>query len=245
MSKPKPKSRAAKPKAAPAKATKPVKAAAKPASKPAPKSAPKTAPKTAPKIEPKAASKPAPNKSAPKATPKTSSKADPSNSIMESAQHIWLAGLGAFGKAQQEGGKLFQSLVKEGSELEQKTRKIATGAAGEMRGAMTTSASQVRERTQESWDRLEQVFENRVSTALAKLNIPGRKEFDELTKRIEELSKEARKSTIGMGVKTGFGNVMTTSVRRARDDLNDLARELEEAQLAAKQAEKKGPAKKK
>jgi poly(hydroxyalkanoate) granule-associated protein len=245
MSKPKPKSRSAKPKAAPAKATKPAKAAAKPAPKPTLKSAPKTAPKTAPKIEPKAASKPAPNKSAPKATPKTSSKADPGNSIMESAQHIWLAGLGAFGKAQQEGGKLFQSLVKEGSELEQKTRKIASGAAGDMRGAMASSASQVRERTQESWDRLEQVFENRVSTALAKLNIPGRKEFDELTKRIEELSKEARKSTIGMGVKTGFGNVMTTSVRRARDDLNDLARELEEAQLAAKQAEKKGPAKKK
>jgi poly(hydroxyalkanoate) granule-associated protein len=240
MSKPKPKSRSAKPKAAPAKATKPAKAAAKPAPKPTLKSASKTAPKTAPKTEPKAASKPAP-----KATPKTSAKADPGNSIMESAQHIWLAGLGAFGKAQQEGGKLFQSLVKEGSELEQKTRKIASGAAGDMRGAMASSASQVRERAQESWDRLEQVFENRVSTALAKLNIPGRKEFDELTKRIEELSKEARKSTIGMGVKTGFGNVMTTSVRRARDDLNDLARELEEAQLAAKQAEKKGPAKKK
>ena len=233
MSKPKPKSRAAKPKAAPAKATKSPKAAA-------PKATPKPAPKSAPKVESKSA-----NKSSPKTPPKPSAKGDSNHSIMDSAQSIWLAGLGAFGKAQEEGGKLFQSLVKEGSDLEQKTRKIATGAAGDMRGAMAASASQVRERTQESWDRLEQVFENRVSTALSKLNIPGRKEFDELSKRIEELSKEARKSTIGMGVKTGFGNVMTTSVRRARDDLNDLARELEEAQLAAKQAEKKGPAKKK
>jgi poly(hydroxyalkanoate) granule-associated protein len=245
MSKPKLKSRAAKPKAGPAKANKSAKVAAKSAPKPAFKSAPKTAPKVPPKVEAKTTNKPTPNKSSPKAAQKTSAKADPGNSIMESAQHIWLAGLGAFGKAQQEGGKLFQSLVKEGSELEQKTRKIATGAASDVRGAVTASAAQVRDRTQESWDRLEQVFENRVSTALSKLNIPGRKEFDELTKRIEELSKEARKSTIGMGVKTGFGNVMTTSVRRARDDLNDLARELEEAQLAAKQAEKKGPAKKK
>jgi poly(hydroxyalkanoate) granule-associated protein len=163
---------------------------------------------------------------------------------MESAQHIWLAGLGAFGQAQQEGGKLFQTLVKEGSALESKTRKIAAGAAGEMRGALADSVTQAHERTQDAWDRLEQVFETHVSTALAKLNIPGRKEFDDLAKRIEELSKEARKSTIGMGVKTGFGNVMTTGVRRARDDLNDLARELEEAQLAAKQAEKKSPAKK-
>ena len=57
--------------------------------------------------------------------------------------------------------------------------------------------------------------------------------------------KDRFNPTINAGVKTGFGNVMTTTVRRARDDLNDLARELEEAQLAAKQAEKKAPMKKK
>jgi len=32
---------------------------------------------------------------------------------------------------------------------------------------------------------------------------------------------------------------MTSTVRRARDDLSDLARELEEAQLAAKQSVKR------
>ncbi len=256
MSKPKPKSRAAKPKAAPLKATKHAKAAPKPAPKPTPKSAskptPKPAPKAAPKVAPKAASKP-PLKSAPKAetkpplkpAPKSAPKAESSKSIMESAQDIWLAGLGAFGKAQQEGSKLFQTLVKEGSALEGKTRKIASGAAGEMRGAVESSSNQMRGQAQESWGRLEQVFEKQVSSALAKLNIPGRKEFDELTRRLEELGKDVRKTTIGTGVKTGFGNVMTTTVRRARDDLNDLARELEEAQLAAKQAEKKAPVKKK
>jgi poly(hydroxyalkanoate) granule-associated protein len=256
MSKPKSKSRAAKPKAAPPKGVKHAKAAPKAASKPAPKPTPKLAPKSvpkpAPKVVPKAAAKPAakaapkaeikaPLKTASKATP----KADSSKSVLESAQHIWLAGLGAFGKAQQEGGKMFQALVNEGSALQGRTRKIATGAAGEMRGAVESSANQMREQAQESWGRLEQVFERQVSTALAKLNIPGRKEFEELTRRIEELSKDVRKTTIGTGVKTGFGNVMTTTVRRARDDLNDLARELEEAQLAAKQAEKKAPAKKK
>ena len=181
---------------------------------------------------------------APKAAAAKSGKVDPTASIMESAQNIWLAGLGAFGKAQVEGGKLFQGLVKEGSALEQKTRKIAGAAANEVRGAVANSVTQVRERTQETWDRLEQMFDARLTAALSKLGVPSRKDIEELTKRIDDLSKDMRKHSIGMGVKTGFGNVMTTQVRRARDDLSDLARELEEAQLAAKQSDKKQPAKK-
>jgi poly(hydroxyalkanoate) granule-associated protein len=69
-------------------------------------------------------------------------------SIMESAQQIWLAGLGAFAKAQDEGGKLFETLIREGSSLEQKTRTLATGKVDEVRGAVETGVSQVRERTQ-------------------------------------------------------------------------------------------------
>ena len=64
-------------------------------------------------------------------------------SIMESAQQIWLAGLGAFAKAQGEGGKLFETLLKEGSNLEQKTRKIATGTVGEVRGAVESGVTRL------------------------------------------------------------------------------------------------------
>ena len=44
-----------------------------------------------------------------------------SGAIKESAQQIWLAGLGAFAKAQEEGGKAFESLVKEGLTIQRKT----------------------------------------------------------------------------------------------------------------------------
>jgi poly(hydroxyalkanoate) granule-associated protein len=256
MSKPKLKSRATPPKAAPAKTSRPTKSSTKPSPKPARKPAPKpalkssakSAPKSSPKPVLKSSAKPSLKSSAKpelKQSAKNDAKADPSKSIMESAQAIWLAGLGAFGKAQAEGGKLFSTLVKEGSDLEQKTRKITAGAAGDVRGAVSNSVAQVRERTQETWDRLEQVFENRVSSALSKLGVPTRKDLEDLARRIDEIGKDVRKSAIGLGVKTGFGNVMTTGVRRARDELSDLARELEEAQLAAKQAEKKAPARKK
>lgn len=220
-----------KPKAKPvpkAKAKPVLKAKAKPGLKAKP------ALKTKPELKAKLKSKPA---AAP--APAREGKAAPAKSIMESAQHIWLAGLGAFAKAQGEGGKLFEGLVRQGSQLEQKTRHIA-GKVEEVRGAVESGVSQVRERTQETWDKLEQVFESRVSNALAKLGVPGRKELDELLKRVDELNREVKKLTgTALAPKTSLSRVMSTTVRRARDDLSDLARELEDAQLAAKQTAKR------
>lgn len=159
-------------------------------------------------------------------------------SIMESAQQIWLAGLGAFAKAQEQGGAMFETLLKEGSHLEQKTRKLATGKVDNVRDAVESGVTQVRERTQETWDRLEQVFEDRVARALAKLGVPGKKELDDLLKRVDELNRDVRKLT-GGGLRPGLTQVMNNTVRRARDDLSDLARELEDAQLAARQTMKR------
>jgi len=39
--------------------------------------------------------------------------------IRESANQIWLAGLGAFSKAQQEGSKMFEALVAEGERVQE------------------------------------------------------------------------------------------------------------------------------
>jgi len=50
-----------------------------------------------------------------------------SKRLGESAQQVWLAGVGAFGRAQAEGTKLFETLVKEGLSLEHLTRKAASG----------------------------------------------------------------------------------------------------------------------
>jgi len=76
-----------------------------------------------------------------------------------------------------------------------------------------------------------------VSRALSKLGVPGRKDLDELLKRVDELNREVRR--LNGGTTKSLGQVMTSTVRRARDDLSDLARELEEAQLAAKQSVKR------
>lgn len=153
-------------------------------------------------------------------------------SIMESAQQIWLAGLGAFAKAQDEGGKLFETLIREGSSLEQKTRNLATGKVDEVRGAVETGVNQVRERTQETWDKLEQVFESRVSRALGKLGVPGRKELDELIRRVDEISRQIRRLDVGKPA-AGLAHSFNSTIRRTKDDLSDLVKDIEDVQLAA------------
>jgi poly(hydroxyalkanoate) granule-associated protein len=163
------------------------------------------------------------------------SSAESNKSIMESAQQIWLAGLGALTKAREDGTKLFENLVKEGLSLEAATRKIATGKVDEVRGAVESGVSQVRERTQETWDRLEQVFESRVSRALGKLGVPGRKDLDELLKRVDELQRQVINLNPA-AKKAGFAEALNNKVRRARDDFGDLVKDIEEAQLAAKKS---------
>jgi poly(hydroxyalkanoate) granule-associated protein len=118
-------------------------------------------------------------------------------SITESAQQIWLAGMGAFNRAQAEGGKLFESLVRDGLSLEQTARKF-TGARAELvRDAVEGTVGQARERAADTWDKLEKVFEERVQRALVKLGVPGRDDLNALTQRVERLTEELRKANGG------------------------------------------------
>ena len=114
------------------------------------------------------------------------------NKIMESGQQIWLAGLGAFAKAQEEGGKLYEALIKEGSALEKITTKYTSGKVDEVRGAVENTVAQVKDRASDTWDKLEKVFEERVSRALGGLGIPGREELNNLAVKVDELSKAVK-----------------------------------------------------
>jgi len=117
------------------------------------------------------------------------------HAVIDSAREIWMAGLGALNRAQEEGGKLFERLVHEGTTIENRTRRFATGQVDGARDAVETTVATVRERAGDTWDRLEKVFEDRVSTALAKLGVPGRDEMEALLARVESLSDELRKSS--------------------------------------------------
>jgi len=109
-----------------------------------------------------------------------------SATIRESAQQIWLAGLGAFAKAQREGNKVFDALVRQGESIQQKTRKVAEDKVTEMAAKATGT-----------WDKLEQVFENRVARSLHSLGVPTKGDVTALDKRVAELKAAVDKLNAG------------------------------------------------
>ena len=123
-----------------------------------------------------------------------------SRTLSESAQQIWLAGVGAFGRAQSEGTKLFENLVKEGLNFEQTARKFAGNRADVVRDAVESRVGQARERATDTWDRLEKVFEDRVQRALVKLGVPTHEDLTDLAQRVDGLTSELRR--VGPGRRT-------------------------------------------
>ncbi len=116
-----------------------------------------------------------------------------SGTLSESAQQIWLAGVGAFGRAQVEGAKLFEALVREGSSFEQSARSFAGEQAEVVRDTFESRVGQARERATDTWGRLEKVFEERVHRALVKLGVPGRDDLRELSRQVDALTAELRR----------------------------------------------------
>jgi len=110
---------------------------------------------------------------------------------MEFARRIWLAGLGAFAKAEGEGSKIFELLVKEGEAVEARNREAAEGRVEEMKDRV----EEMRGKASDTWDRFEQVFQDRVARALNSLGIPTNDDIQNLSRRVEELNESVKKLT--------------------------------------------------
>ncbi|HET9048150.1 MAG TPA: phasin family protein [Chiayiivirga sp.] len=118
------------------------------------------------------------------------------HTIMDSAQQIWEAGVNALGRAQQEGTRMFETLVREGAGVEKKTRSLAASKVNSMRDSVRdsveTRVDQVKDRAADTWDRLEKLFEERVQRALTRLGVPGRDELQALIDRVDTLNASLR-----------------------------------------------------
>jgi poly(hydroxyalkanoate) granule-associated protein len=112
------------------------------------------------------------------------STADPAAGLRDSAQKIWLAGLGAFERAKSEGPKMFETLVEQGRALGVKAREGADQAMRAMREGANDAGGK--------WDKLEQVFEQRVAKSLNRLGVITSKEVDDLSRQVRELNDNVR-----------------------------------------------------
>jgi poly(hydroxyalkanoate) granule-associated protein len=104
--------------------------------------------------------------------------------LRASAQKIWLAGLGALAVAEEEGSKLFKNLVKKGETLEGRGKV----KVDKLRDELDAQVGKARAKANETWDKLEETVDEKVTAALHKLGVPSKEEIHKLTRRVEELN---------------------------------------------------------
>ena len=137
------------------------------------------------------------------------------SSVKDSAQQIWLAGMGAFAKAQAEGKQVFEALVKEGTSLQKKTQNVAEEKFDEVSTRMTSMADDVTAKAGKQWDKLESIFEERTAKALQKLGVPSSKDVQSLMDRIDALQAQVDASAKAAVRKTATKTASRTSAKAA------------------------------
>jgi len=137
-----------------------------------------------------------------KINPSKETDAPLTGSVKDSAQQIWQAGLGAFNKAQAEGSKAFEALVKEGVSLQRKTQSAAEEKISEATSKMSSMANDITAKASGQWDKLESIFEDRVAKVLNKLGVPSAMDVNALIARIDELNKSVKKLSAKEAAKT-------------------------------------------
>ncbi|MBK6756452.1 MAG: phasin family protein [Moraxellaceae bacterium] len=118
-------------------------------------------------------------------------KLSSASELRKYTQDIWLAGLGAFSRAEEEGGKLFDNLVKVGEELESKTRDIADNTVE----TVVEARDKVLEKASDTRDKVERAFDDKLSSALGRLGIPSQRELDMVNQRLDTLTQVLQQLT--------------------------------------------------
>ena len=95
-------------------------------------------------------------------------------------QQIWLAGLGAFSRAEEEGNKLFDSLVKVGEELESKTTEIADQTVEKV-------SEKAKESVTDTKDKVEKLIDHSVHHSLNRIGLVTVKDIQHLENLILQL----------------------------------------------------------
>ncbi|MEO4175642.1 phasin family protein [Acinetobacter pittii] len=95
-------------------------------------------------------------------------------------KQIWLAGLGAFSRAEEEGNKLFDSLVKVGEELESKTGDLADNTVGKV-------TEKAKESVSETKDRAEKILDTSVNHSLNRIGLVTPKDLQHIEQLLVQL----------------------------------------------------------
>ena len=121
---------------------------------------------------------------------KTHPKANASESVTPPAQHVWLAGLGALAKAQQEGSTAIEALVNDGLAFQRKSQSEAQQRLQEATERLSHLTTDFGQSTSGRVDKLEHLFEDRVAKALHRLGMPSLLDIQMLNDRVTQLEAQ-------------------------------------------------------
>lgn len=120
--------------------------------------------------------------------------------LSESAHQVWLAGLGAFNRAQSEGSRVFDSLVRDGQAYEERGK---TSSSSNLHDNLASGLGQARERTARTWDKMEHALDDQVQAVLRRLKVPTANEITALQgeiaalrQRVGELEARQRSASV-------------------------------------------------
>ncbi len=125
--------------------------------------------------------------------------------VRDFTRQVWLAGLGAFARAQEEGGKVFDALVEEGQAIDAQMKKAASDKAEQMKGgleAVKGKVEEIRDKASDGWSKLEEVFQARVARALGRLGVPTHDDIQQLFQQVEQLTRNIQELSQTVDVET-------------------------------------------
>ena len=118
--------------------------------------------------------------------------------VKDAAQKVFLAGLGAFAVAEEEGSKLFTKLVKRGRKVElpglgadrvKKISKQLATAADDAQDAVKSRVESATEAAGETAATIEDRVQDAVAVVMKRIGVPTRTEIAELTASVERLTR--------------------------------------------------------
>jgi poly(hydroxyalkanoate) granule-associated protein len=117
--------------------------------------------------------------------------------LLDTVHQVWLAGLGAMSKTQKGAPKLFEELVEEGARVHATTTKAAgkkmRSLVSSAQGAFQDQVSGARARASETLGNFEKIFQTRVQRTLHQMGVPGSRDIERLSARVEALNTNIEK----------------------------------------------------
>ncbi len=113
-------------------------------------------------------------------------KTDMIPGLKDSAYNVWLAGLGAYTLAGEEGTRLYKELVEKGAKLDEANKERLSELADRAQG--------LKGEAKDALAKITTPIENGLATAMSRLGVPTREEIVNLTHRVEELTRLVAKS---------------------------------------------------